>query len=130
MDNTRRNYISGRLSDKDILLDILHTEKQLSHLYEHAVTEASNLEIHTIMEEFQRDGHENSYTIFNAMQQRGWYNPSTSQSQQNFQQQNWREPSWQDYSRDQSQRTRLGRKKNYSLSSENKLSGQSQFYSS
>jgi len=115
MDNTRRNYISGRLSDRDILLDILNTEKQLSHLYEHAVTEASNLEMHTTMEEFQRDGHENSFTIFNAMQQRGWYNQSGQQSWQN---------------RDQSQRTRLGRKRNYSLSSENRLNSPSQFYSS
>lgn len=118
MDNTRRNYLSGRLSDKDILLDLINTEKQLSHLYDHAVLESSNLEIHTTMEEFQRDEHENSFTLFNVMQQRGWYNQSS---------QNWQKQT--EYNPDQSQRTRLGRKRSYGLASENKLNSQSQFFS-
>ena len=119
MDNTRRNYQSGRLSDKDMLQDILNTEKQLSGLYDQAVMESSSIELHTAFEDLQRDEHENSFTVFNAMQQRGWYNQSD---------QNWQQSQTQNSQQPQSPRSRFGRKRNYDLSGENSL-GRSQFFS-
>ena len=64
----------NRLSDRDIMLDLISTEKHLSHLYEHAVMESTNVTVHNAMEEFQHDEHETAYTLFSAMQDRGWYN--------------------------------------------------------
>ena len=72
--NTQSNR--NRLSDRDMLVDLLNTEKHLSHLYEHAIMESSNITVRNAVEEFQHDEHENAYTLFQVMQDRGWYNVS------------------------------------------------------
>ena len=76
--NNNNNYTPnnrGRLSDRDMMLDLLNMEKHLSHLYEHDIMESSNITVHNAMEEFQQDEHENAYTLFSVMQEKGWYNP-------------------------------------------------------
>ena len=72
----------NRLSDRDIMVDLINTEKHLSHLYEHAIMESTNVTVHNTMEEFQHDEHENAYTLFNVMQDRGWYNPAGQNAEQ------------------------------------------------
>lgn len=64
----------NRLSDRDILLDILMTEKHMSQVYDTAIMESSNNAVLDLFEEMQHDEHENARTIFKAMQERGWYN--------------------------------------------------------
>lgn len=64
----------NRLSDRDILLDLLMTEKHMSQVYDTAIVESSNKTVLDLFEEMQHDEHENARTIFNAMQERGWYN--------------------------------------------------------
>ncbi len=83
--NYNMNMPAGmnRLSDRDIMLDLISTEKHLSHLYEHAVMESTNVTVHNAMEEFQHDEHEAAYTLFSAMQDRGWYNPAGQNMQFN-----------------------------------------------
>ncbi|QDR80623.1 spore coat protein [Sporomusa termitida] len=71
--NTHSNR--NRLSDRDMLVDLINTEKHLSHLYEHAIMESSNITVRNAVAEFQHDEHENAYTLFQVMQERGWYNP-------------------------------------------------------
>ncbi|HWR45599.1 spore coat protein [Sporomusa sp.] len=66
----------NRLSDRDMMVDLINTEKHLSHLYEHAIMESINITVHNAVEEFQHDEHENAYTLFKVMQERGWYNPA------------------------------------------------------
>jgi spore coat protein CotF len=58
-----------------MIADLINTEKHLSHLYEHAIMESTNITVHNTVEEFQHDEHENAYTLFQVMQERGWYNP-------------------------------------------------------
>lgn len=73
------NYTPGsrnKLTEYDMMVDLINTEKHLSHLYEHAIMESTNITIHNTMEEFQHDEHENAYTLFRVMQQKGWYNPA------------------------------------------------------
>ncbi|HEY3424078.1 MAG TPA: spore coat protein [Negativicutes bacterium] len=64
----------NRLSDHDMLLDLLCTEKSMSHMYDHAITEATNNTILNTFEQLQHDEHENAHMIFDTMQERGWYN--------------------------------------------------------
>lgn len=76
----------NRLSDRDMLLDLMMTEKHLSHLYEHGVMEATSTTVGNTFERLQADTHDNARAIFTAMQQRGWYNPAQSSSGQRQQQ--------------------------------------------
>lgn len=80
--NTTTNR--NRLSDRDMIVDLINTEKHLSHLYEHAIMESNSNIIHNTMEEFQHDEHENAYTLYNVIQERGWYNPAGQEKRHNF----------------------------------------------
>jgi len=65
----------NRLSDRDMLLDLMITEKHLSRLYDQGVLESTSSMTSNTFERLQADTHDNVRTIFTAMQQRGWYNP-------------------------------------------------------
>lgn len=79
--STTNRGSKSRLSDRDMLLDLLASEKQMSHMYDHGITEASNLSVVNTFEQLQHDEHETAHTLFQAMQDRGWYNPSSSNAQ-------------------------------------------------
>lgn len=68
------------LSDRDILLDVLLTEKQLSQMYEQAITESTNNEITDILEQLQHDEHENIHAAYDILQQRGWSWPHSNEA--------------------------------------------------
>lgn len=68
----------NRLSDRDMLMDLLVTQKYLSHFYDHAVMESSSSNIRDAFEALQQDEHETGRTLFNVMQERGWYSISAS----------------------------------------------------
>lgn len=65
----------NRLSDHDMLLDLMMTEKHLSSLYDHCVLEATTPVVSDAIERLQADTHNNVHTLFIAMQQHGWSNP-------------------------------------------------------
>ena len=71
----------NRLSDRDMLLDLLATGKNMSHLYDHAIMEASNSTIRDTFETLQHDEHMIADTVFGVMEQEGWY--STGSDRQN-----------------------------------------------
>lgn len=77
--NPNRN---NRLSDRDMLMDLLATGKYMSHLYDHAVLEFTNGNIRDTFETLQQSEHETSQMIFSFMQQQGWY--TTGANRQNF----------------------------------------------
>lgn len=72
----------NRLSDRDIMLDLLMTEKHLSSLYDHGVMEAASPMVSNTFERLQADTHDSIRAIFAAMQQRGWYNPEQEANKQ------------------------------------------------
>jgi spore coat protein CotF len=73
----------NRLSDRDILLDVLMTEKHMSQVYDTAIMESTNNPILELFERMQHDEHENARTIFNAMQERRWYSANQSNEKHN-----------------------------------------------
>lgn len=74
--NTNKN----RLSDRDILLDLLMTEKHISQVYNTAIMESENSRVIETFEEMQNDEHDNAMRIFSAMKERNWYNPEKAQT--------------------------------------------------
>ncbi len=72
---TRAPYQSNRnrLSDRDMLLDLLATEKYMSHLYDHAIMEASGDTVRDTFVALQQDEHETTQMLFDFMHQHGWY---------------------------------------------------------
>lgn len=75
MANRGKNFPASpnRLSDRDILMDLLITEKYMSHLYDHAIMEASGDKVRDTFIALQQDEHESAQMLFDFMQQRGWY---------------------------------------------------------
>jgi hypothetical protein len=75
MANKRGNFSSSRnrLSDRDMLLDLLATEKYMSHLYDHAIMEASGDQVRDTFVALQQDEHETAQMLFDFMHQHGWY---------------------------------------------------------
>lgn len=63
----------NRLSDRDMLLDLLATEKYMSHLYDHAIMEASGDTVRDTFVALQQDEHETAQMLFDFMHQHGWY---------------------------------------------------------
>ncbi len=72
----------NRLSDRDMLLDLLTTEKYMSHLYDHAIMEATGDYVRDTFMALQEDEHETAQMLFDFMQQQGWY--STGANRQKF----------------------------------------------
>lgn len=72
----------NRLSDRDMLLDLLTTEKYMSHLYDHAIMEAACDTVRDTFVALQEDEHETAQMVFDFMNQRGWY--STGANRQKF----------------------------------------------
>lgn len=69
----------NRLSDHDMLLDLMMSEKHLSSLYDHCVLEATTPVVSDAIERLQADTHNNVHTLFIAMQQHGWSNPEQAE---------------------------------------------------
>ena len=83
---TRFNYSRNernRLSDCDIFLDMLTTEKHMSHLYDHAVLESSGDLVRDTFQTLQQNSQSNAQKLFEVMQQRGWYNVTENDSPTN-----------------------------------------------
>ena len=80
MTRVNRLLNRNRLSDRDIVMDLLITQKYMSHFYDHAVLESSSPMIRDTFEAFQQDEHELGRVLFDVMQKRGWYGTSASGS--------------------------------------------------
>lgn len=64
---------TDRLNDKQILNDMLMTEKYIGNSYETAIMETANHDVRSALQHIQREEQEHAKAIFDAMQQRGWY---------------------------------------------------------
>ncbi|WP_303872973.1 spore coat protein [Tepidanaerobacter acetatoxydans] len=75
MNQTQNTNIAGTTIDKDILNDMLMTEKYVSGTYETAVMEAANETVRDTLRQIQDEEQQHAKMIFDAMNQRGWYTP-------------------------------------------------------
>lgn len=79
--NGRFSPHRNRLSDRDMLLDLLATEKYMSHLYDHAIMEATGDTVRDAFIALQQDEHESAQMLFDFMQQQGWYTTGANRQQ-------------------------------------------------
>lgn len=79
--NGRFSPHRNRLSDRDMLLDLLTTEKYMSHLYDHAIMEATGDTVRDAFIALQQDEHESAQMLFDFMQQQGWYTTGANRQQ-------------------------------------------------
>ena len=71
--------MSGQLIDKDILQDMLVTEKFISNAYDMGVMEATNPTVRQSLQHIQKEEQEHAKMIFDAMHKRGWYKVQPAQ---------------------------------------------------
>jgi len=75
VNQAQNTNIAGTTIDKDILNDMLMTEKYVSGTYETAIMEAANETVRNALRQIQDEEQQHAKMIFDAMNQRGWYTP-------------------------------------------------------
>jgi spore coat protein CotF len=78
----RMNYSRNnrnRLSDHDMFLDLLTTEKYIAHLYNHAVLECSGDLVRVTFQTLQQTTQSNAQQLSETMHQEGWNELSKQQ---------------------------------------------------
>lgn len=81
----RMNYSRNdrnRLSDHDMFLDLLTTEKYISHLYNQAVVESSGDLVRVTFQTLQQTTQSNAQQLAETMHQQGWSKLSKQQRPQ------------------------------------------------
>ncbi|MBU5677996.1 spore coat protein [Alkaliphilus sp. MSJ-5] len=68
-------------TEKELMNDLLTSEKQVTSAYNVGITEASCTNLRQHLTKCLTDTQEIQYQIFNAMKQRGWYQTKPAQSQ-------------------------------------------------
>ena len=72
--------ISG-FTDKEIMDDILSSQKHITDVYNTFSNECVNQQLQTDMLNILKEEHIIQFSVFNEMQKRGWYNPCVAQPQ-------------------------------------------------
>lgn len=63
------------LSDQQTLEDMLMTEKYVADNYNMSVLESASPQVRQALQHIQKEEQQHAEQIFNAMNERGWYNP-------------------------------------------------------
>lgn len=74
--NTDQNF-----TDKEILDDILSSQKHITDIYNTFSNECVNQQLQSDMLKILGEEHNMQFTTFGEMQKRGWYNPAQAQAQ-------------------------------------------------
>ncbi|KAJ50437.1 spore coat protein CotF [Clostridium tetanomorphum] len=64
---------SPNLSEKDLMEDLLTTEKQVISAYSTGITESSCPNLRNVLLNNFRNAEDTQYKVFDAMKQKGWY---------------------------------------------------------
>lgn len=64
---------SPNLSEKDLMQDLLTTEKQVIGAYSTGITESSCPNLRNVLLNNFRNAEDTQYKVFDAMKQKGWY---------------------------------------------------------
>ncbi|AOY75750.1 spore coat protein [Clostridium formicaceticum] len=68
-------------TEKELMNDLLASEKQVTSAYNVGITEASCQNLRQHLTQCLNDAQQIEYQIFDAMQKRGWYQIKQAQSQ-------------------------------------------------
>ncbi|MGE5381528.1 MAG: spore coat protein [Methylocystaceae bacterium] len=69
----------SKLTDQDIMKDMLITEKYACSTCNTAVTESANPQVLQAMQQIEQNKQQHVHQIFTQMQQRGWYKTTPAQ---------------------------------------------------
>ncbi len=72
----------GEMQEKDMVTDALASQKYLTSSYNTAATEAANQDLRRDLMNILNDEHKNQERLWNVMNQKGWYKPSSADQQQ------------------------------------------------
>lgn len=70
---------NSNLSEKELINDALASEKQLLHIYGTYIAEASCVNLRNELTKIINETQQTQFEIFQAMQQKGWYNIQNAQ---------------------------------------------------
>ena len=70
-----------KFTDKEILDDILSSQKHITDIYNTFSNECVNQQLQSDMLKILGEEHNTQFTTFGEMQKRGWYNPAQAQAQ-------------------------------------------------
>ncbi|MBL4935708.1 spore coat protein [Clostridium sp. YIM B02515] len=65
--------MNNKLSEKDLMHDLLATEKQVISAYSTGITEASCPNLRNTLVSNLKNAQDTQYKVFDAMRQKGWY---------------------------------------------------------
>lgn len=66
-------HTSPNLSEKDLMNDLLATEKQTISAYSTGITESSCINLRNVLVNNFKTAEDTQYKVFDAMRQKGWY---------------------------------------------------------
>lgn len=72
---------NSSFTDKEIMDDVLSSQKHISDVYNTYSNECVNAQLQTDMLNILKEEHSIQFTVFEEMQKRGWYNPGAAQAQ-------------------------------------------------
>ncbi|SCG82015.1 hypothetical protein DW1_0395 [Proteiniborus sp. DW1] len=67
-------YIDKHLTEKDLLTDLIYSERQISHSYDNTIMESSCLELRQMLLKCQSNIRQIQSTILDAAEIRNWSN--------------------------------------------------------
>lgn len=65
--------MNNKLTEKDLMHDLLATEKQVIHAYSTGITETSCQNLRNTLINNFKNAQDTQYKVFDAMKQKGWY---------------------------------------------------------
>ena len=72
---------NSSFTDKEIMDDILSSQKHISEGYNSFSNECTNQQLQSDMLNILKEEHNIQFTVFSEMQKRGWYSPCAAQAQ-------------------------------------------------
>ncbi|MFT5873310.1 MAG: spore coat protein F [Clostridium sp.] len=66
-------YMNTTMCEKDLMQDLLATEKQVISAYSTGITESSCMNLRNTLVDNFKNNQNIQYKIFDAMKQKGWY---------------------------------------------------------
>ncbi len=73
--------INTNFTDREIMDDILTSQKHITGVYNSFSNECTNRQLQTDMLNILKEEHSIQFSVFDEMQKRGWYSPAAAQSQ-------------------------------------------------
>ena len=70
------------MTERELLTDLLHTEKNMTTIYAGSCTECESTELRRILLKNMTECANDQYTVFDEMRKRSLYNPKTAPQQE------------------------------------------------